>query len=558
VAGLKSPLDFLFVGLYNNGRLTKVKEMPEISSPLYILAEADTKAIRKETFMGQEHLVVPVVALVEGVVHPANSTKPELALASEFARHPDGWNGRPIVLDHPSVNGLKVSANQPKVLQEESFGNLFFSNLDGVKLKSEMWINLARVAELGDDVKDAVKGLEDGEITEISTALFSDVEMRKGTFKGQSFEGIWRNVTPDHLAILPEGVVGACSVEDGCGAPRLNQSACGPDCTCHEGSKGMPEPNPDKPAAGEPSITPNEEGGFRTFVQKFKGLISFRSEKEEVEVITNKEMSDRDTKTAIMVALSKEGEFVDPFIIALFSDSVVFEPDFSGKLLKRGFSTDNKGNVTLGAKSTEVRPVTEFVPASQHKEESTVMPDAKKLKVEALIANKRSNFTDEHSDWLLTLSEDQLGALEPQAEPDPPEKTAEELAAEKAATDEAAAAAAAAEGAKPPVEEPPQTAEQYLAKAPSEIREVLNEGVALRNQRRTELVEGLKANERCEYSGDELKSMSVVDLERMAKLANIPSFEGRGGGLRTHMGDDDPNSVPEPEDIWSPPERKSA
>ena len=60
------------------------------STALYILVEADTDAIRTDTFMDQEHMVVPVIALVEGVVHASNSPVPELALASEFARHPTG------------------------------------------------------------------------------------------------------------------------------------------------------------------------------------------------------------------------------------------------------------------------------------------------------------------------------------------------------------------------------------------------------------------------------------------------------------------------------------
>lgn len=527
------------------------------TATLYILAKADTDAIRTDTFMGEDHMVVPVVALVEGVLHASNSATPELALASEFGRHPEGWNGRPIVLDHPSINGLKVSANQPKVLQEEAFGSLFNTVLDGTKLKSEIWINLARVEELGDDVKDAVTALQSGELTEISTGLFSDVEQRKGTFNGKAFDGIWRNVTPDHLAILPVGITGACSVEGGCGAPRLN-SSCGPDCQCQQqkGNKSMPEPNQPTDDEGnvlvlepKPTITPNEEGGFRAFVSKFKGLISFRSGEEEVEVIALKELSDRDTKTSLMIALKKEGEANDPFIIALFSGSFVYEPDFSGKLLKRDFTLDSKGSATLGSKTTEVRPITEFVPASQHTEENPEMPDNKTDltdKVSALIANEGTKFTDEHKEWLLTLSEDQLGTLEPAPEAEKEEPKEEPKKA--AVTDNSA-----------PKEEPkePPTTEQFLASAPPEIQEVLNEGIALRNQQHGSLVSALKANESCDYTEDELKAMSVVNLEKLAKLANVPSFEGRGGGLRTQMDVGD-GGVPQAPNVFDLPERKSA
>ncbi len=545
--------------------------MTSKSTALYVLVEADTDAIRTDTFMGQEHMVVPVIALVEGVVHASNSPVPELALASEFARHPTGWNGRPVVLDHPSINGLKVSANSPVVLQEEAFGSLFNTVLDGIKLKSEIWINLARVEELGDDVKQAVEALQSGELSEISTGLFSDVEQRKGTFNGKAFDGIWRNVTPDHLAILPAGLVGACSVEGGCGAPRVNEA--GQECECDlctaekertmskhdpaedakkkkkmnkddeeelKGSSGLvldPEPEPD------PSIVPDEVGGFRAFISKFKGLASFRWGTEETEIITNKELSDRDTKTSLMIALKKEGESEAPFIIALFSGSFVYEPDFSGKLLKRDFTLDTKGGATLGSKSTEVRPITEFVPASQRMEEKDVMTEnTTAQRVDALIANEGTAFTDEQKEWLLTLSEDQLTAMEPVAPKSEVTPTVNTESTETAETTKKAE---------------PQTTEQFLSAAPPEVQEVLNEGIALRNQKRATIITALKANDSCDYTEDELKAMSVVGLEKLAKLANVQTFEGQGGGLRTQMdiGDD---GVPEAPNVFDLPERKSA
>ncbi len=69
-----------------------------------ILATADTSTIRVETMAGKEYTVVPCIALVEGVLQGANSDAPELALASEFGKIIAGWNGRPLVLNHPKIN----------------------------------------------------------------------------------------------------------------------------------------------------------------------------------------------------------------------------------------------------------------------------------------------------------------------------------------------------------------------------------------------------------------------------------------------------------------------
>ena len=65
------------------------------------IMRANTEASRRETFNGVEHLVVPLVALVEGVLQSSNAETPELALASEFGKHFKGWNGRPVVVNHP-------------------------------------------------------------------------------------------------------------------------------------------------------------------------------------------------------------------------------------------------------------------------------------------------------------------------------------------------------------------------------------------------------------------------------------------------------------------------
>ena len=212
---------------------SRMNKAPNRTRSLAVLAHADTQAIRRETFMGEEHLVVPIIALVEGVLHPSNAPSPELALSSEFARHPLGWNGRPIVLNHPELNGEKVSANLPEIVENEVFGQLFNSRLNDNKLKTEAWINLARVAELSEDVQDSIERLESGDLVEVSTGLFMSLEDSSGTFEGEKYEGIWRNVVPDHLAILPEGIVGACSIEEGCGAPRINSKEC-ENCTCRE------------------------------------------------------------------------------------------------------------------------------------------------------------------------------------------------------------------------------------------------------------------------------------------------------------------------------------
>ncbi|HMI90073.1 MAG TPA: hypothetical protein VK509_01865, partial [Polyangiales bacterium] len=69
---------------------------------LLVQGALDTAHLRTMQFESREHLVVPVIALVEGVVHAVNSDQPEYVPGTELARAPLGWNGRPVVGDHPS------------------------------------------------------------------------------------------------------------------------------------------------------------------------------------------------------------------------------------------------------------------------------------------------------------------------------------------------------------------------------------------------------------------------------------------------------------------------
>lgn len=182
----------------------------------------DASAIRTETFRGQTYTVVPVIALVETVLQGLNAAQPEFAPADEFAKFPVSWDGRPVTLDHPRSNGVLCSANDPAILEAYQIGFLANTHRDGDKLKSEAWIDMSLIAAMGDDAVEMMDRINTGEeFVEVSTGLFTDVVKTNGVFNGASYKLEWQGVVPDHLAFLPNSI-GACSVADGCGAPRLN------------------------------------------------------------------------------------------------------------------------------------------------------------------------------------------------------------------------------------------------------------------------------------------------------------------------------------------------
>lgn len=173
-------------------------------------------ATRHEQRNGREFLVVPVVAVVEGILNG------EFLSAEEIGKTPLAWNGRPLVIGHPPAdNGIAGSANDQETLDKIQLGVLYNTTWMGGKLRTEAWIDLLQAKEKGGDHVIAVKRLEAGELTDVSTAYFRDREDNEGEFQGEPFDGIQRNIVPDHLALLLDEP-GACSIDDGCGAPRLN------------------------------------------------------------------------------------------------------------------------------------------------------------------------------------------------------------------------------------------------------------------------------------------------------------------------------------------------
>lgn len=179
---------------------------------------SDAPKPRHAKLEGRDYLVVPVVALVEGVfngaLHPLSAIK-ESAPA---------WNGVPVVVHHPKQDGAAISANSPEVLEKSSIGRFFNVNVDGSALKGELWIDVAKAKRLGGDALKALQWLEAGKPLEVSTGFFSRQSSDAGRFGDRDYSGVRTNMLPDHIAVLP-GEKGACSWGDGCGAPRVNEDS---------------------------------------------------------------------------------------------------------------------------------------------------------------------------------------------------------------------------------------------------------------------------------------------------------------------------------------------
>lgn len=188
------------------------------------IASAARYAVQTESYQGRQHLVVPVVALVEGVLHAMNAKKPEFVAAEELTKKPGGWNGRPIFHGHPvNSDGEPLSGNSPDVLEDGCIGTVFNAAVKKQKLTMQAWIDVAAAEQKAPKLLSRVRA---GEPIEISVGVFCDTdETVTGEYNGKKYAGAWTNLVADHLALLTEADTGACSIEMGCGVRAAKESS---------------------------------------------------------------------------------------------------------------------------------------------------------------------------------------------------------------------------------------------------------------------------------------------------------------------------------------------
>lgn len=181
---------------------------------LHLLAATGTT--RTEMHQGKEYLVVPVVALMEGVIHAVNAKNREFVPLSTLQKAAASWNDRPVVLYHPQKAGKQCSANSPDIIASHGIGVIRNSRVEGTKLLQEAWIEKKKAKQLHPRMYEQ---LEANETVEVSVGAFVVTDDIEGEWNGRDYAGAWQETTGDHLAFLP-GARGACSVAMGCGTNR--------------------------------------------------------------------------------------------------------------------------------------------------------------------------------------------------------------------------------------------------------------------------------------------------------------------------------------------------
>lgn len=183
------------------------------------------KAVKPKV-MG-DTIELSVVAAVEGVRRPVNSEGPELVLASQLEASLEGAVGMPVAFDHPQVTtgGATewVSIADPRTFDAGTgvlVGASAAARIEETRMVVEVAASLAQMRTAGDAGVALAEALVAGETTEVSLGYYAVTVPAAGIYAGEPYTGVHTEIEFDHLALLPLGVPGACSVQNGCGTSR--------------------------------------------------------------------------------------------------------------------------------------------------------------------------------------------------------------------------------------------------------------------------------------------------------------------------------------------------
>jgi len=327
------------------------------------------------------HLVVPVVMMMEGVHNGSHG--PLLHLMEDLGKFPGAWNGIPVVIDHPEEDGQNISANSPDIIDKKTVGRVYNTNVDGKKLKAEVWLDEEKLNEISPGT---LAEVNDNKIVEVSVGVFTEEEETEGEYEGERYEAIARNHRPDHLALLTESV-GACSVEDGCG------------------------------------LRANKEGGKDMEKKLLESIKLINLSGYSISQIKNyTEAGYRERMEAVYTALrGLDTSEVYHYLEEMYDSELIYSKSSKDgtKMYKQSYKFES-GKIEFAGDPVEVHKKVEFIvnalSRTKFKEEVKMANECSpcvKKKVDDLIANSQGRWTEDDREFLQTLDEKKLDKLVP-------------------------------------------------------------------------------------------------------------------------------------------------
>jgi len=431
---------------------------------------------------GEKHLVVPVVMMVEGVHNGSHG--PLFHPATELGKFPEVWNGIPVIVRHPQKNGMYVSANSPDIVDEQVIGRVYNTRMEDGKLKADVWINENKAIKVYPEI---LGYLHSGKPIDVSVGVFTEDELTPGEWNGEQYIGIAKNHRPDHLALLPNEK-GACSLEDGCGL-GINK-------------KGGDEESVIETYRLSYKGTESTEWSGVT-LQDFgvEGRWEDLPREERARIASHFLIGDADAPTfqdlKLPVVNPKTGKLNERALRAVISGR--------GAMVK-GVSAEERKR----ARRQAYRLLIDEFDADLEIPEMSALKEhtkgGKKMgcpnKVEILVQS--GNFAEDDREWLTELADEQLDKLiELNKKATQPKEEAIGVNRESLINE---------------LKEQFKDLNVYLEMAPAEVKEQINFGIKLLNDKKQEYIDYIKTNSASDaFTDEELKAMKFCQLEKLAK-----------------------------------------
>ncbi|MEQ9830560.1 hypothetical protein [Pectobacterium versatile] len=182
-----------------------------------LTVRVNSASIRRETYNGREHIVIPSYTLPANVI-----MNKEYYPESEIDAHYRGLEGTLAPLGHPAVNGHHVSAFSPEGINIGHIG-AFNRNVkkSGNRVFVEKWVDIdvANRTDGGRELLERVSQIERGDDVppiHTSVAVFRERSEAPDDLKAQGADWVVKIHAMDHDAILLHEV-GAATPEQGVG-----------------------------------------------------------------------------------------------------------------------------------------------------------------------------------------------------------------------------------------------------------------------------------------------------------------------------------------------------
>lgn len=202
---------------------------------------------------GVDYLVVSGVPIREQVLNDY------YVPAEEINKFIGAWNGVPVTINHPTLNNGSANVPSPDVAVIGRFYNATWDGDGGNRLVGEYWIDVTQAMKYQQG-KDILSQIKANTILETSTGYWADEEVTGGEFDNRKYSSVHHHLRPDHIAIFPDGTLGACSNEDGCGVNLNSQKKPVFKINC-----GCDEENEMKPILNDVSFSRRDEMVRRAF-----------------------------------------------------------------------------------------------------------------------------------------------------------------------------------------------------------------------------------------------------------------------------------------------------